>query len=67
MKEYGGINLGASWRLMASFTTQSLYLSGKCPQYPMYRRLGGPENWSGQSGEEKILDLTRAQILTPLS
>jgi hypothetical protein len=32
------------------FTPQPLY-----PQYPLARRLGGPQSQSGQLGEEKIL------------
>jgi hypothetical protein len=31
---------------------------GKSPQYPLDRRLGGPQSPSGRRGEEKILDLT---------
>jgi hypothetical protein len=26
---------------------------GKEPQYPLNRKLGGPQSWSGSSGEEK--------------
>jgi hypothetical protein len=33
-----------------------LYPQGKSPQYPLDRRLGGPQSPSGQRGEEKILD-----------
>jgi len=31
-----------------SFTSQ-----GKSPQFPLDRRLGGPQSWSGCGGEEK--------------
>jgi len=30
-----------------------LYPQGKCPSYPLDRRLGGPQSHSGCSGEEK--------------
>jgi len=33
--------------------TLALQPQGKSPWYPMYRRLGGPQSWSGQNGEEK--------------
>ena len=33
-------------------TPLPLYAPGKT-RYPMYRRLGGPESWSGRFGEEK--------------
>jgi len=32
---------------------QLLYPQGKSPMYPLYRRLGGPQNWSGYRVEEK--------------
>jgi hypothetical protein len=32
---------------------QPLYTQGKSPWYPLDRRLAGPQNWSGHSGEEK--------------
>jgi hypothetical protein len=32
-----------------------LYPQEKSPQYALDRRLGGPQSWSGQLGEEKIL------------
>jgi hypothetical protein len=31
---------------------------GKNPLYPFERRVDGPQNWSEQHGEEKILDHT---------
>jgi hypothetical protein len=37
----------------------------KAPQYPLERRLGGPQNWYGCRGEEKVLDPTGTQTLTP--
>jgi hypothetical protein len=30
-----------------------LYLQGKCPWYPLDRRLGGSQSQSGHGGEEK--------------
>jgi hypothetical protein len=36
-----------------------LYSWGKNPQYPMYRKLGGPQTWCGHHGEEKNLSSLR--------
>jgi hypothetical protein len=33
--------------------TQPLYPQGKHPSYPLGRRLGGLQSWSGHGGEEK--------------
>jgi hypothetical protein len=38
---------------------------GKSSRYPLNRRLGGPQNQSGTSGEEEILDPTGTQIPDP--
>jgi hypothetical protein len=38
---------------VVSFTPRPLYLQGKSPWYPLDRRLGGPQSWSGRGGEEK--------------
>jgi len=38
---------------MVSFTHQKLYPGGKEPQYPLDRRLGGPQSRAGRGGEEK--------------
>jgi hypothetical protein len=46
---YEGI-LGEWWY---SFTPRPLYPQGKNPWYPLDRRLGGPQSWSGRGGEEK--------------
>jgi hypothetical protein len=32
---------------------QPLYPQGKSPWYPLDRRLGEPQSWSGHGGEEK--------------
>jgi hypothetical protein len=61
MKAYWGsrgiapciLDLGTRWRCVISFMPQLLYYQGKSPWYPMDRRLGKPQNWSGHSGEEK--------------
>jgi hypothetical protein len=52
------LDLVTSWRWVVSFTPLPLYLRRKSPQYPLNRRLGGPQSRSGQCGEEKILDTT---------
>jgi len=44
------LDLGARWRWVDSFTPRPLYPPGKEPQYPMDRRLGGPQSWSGCGG-----------------
>jgi hypothetical protein len=42
------LELGTSWRLVASFTHRPLYPQGKSPRYPLDRRLliytEGPQN-----------------------
>jgi hypothetical protein len=40
---------------VVTFTPWSLYYQGKSPQYPLDRRLGGPQNRSECSDEEKKL------------
>jgi hypothetical protein len=37
---------------VVSFTLQLLYPQGKSPWYPLDRRLGGPESWSGHCREK---------------
>jgi hypothetical protein len=51
----------SSWRWVVSFTPRPLYPRGKSPWFPLDKRLGGPQNWSGRLGEEKILDRIGAQ------
>jgi hypothetical protein len=43
-------DLGTRWRWVVSFTSQPLWPRGKCPRYPLDRRLGGPQNRSGRYG-----------------
>jgi hypothetical protein len=38
---------------MVSFMPQPLYAQGKSFWYPWNKKLSGPQNWSGYSGEEK--------------
>jgi hypothetical protein len=38
---------------VVSFPPRPLYPKGKIPWYPLDKRLGGPQSWSGNSGEEK--------------
>jgi hypothetical protein len=38
---------------MVSFTPQPLYLHGNSPRYPLDKRLGGTESWSGYGGKEE--------------
>jgi hypothetical protein len=61
------LDLGTSWRWAVSFTPLLLYPRGKSPRYPLDRRLGGPQIWSGQHEGEKILDPTGTWTLTSQS
>jgi len=38
---------------VVSFATRPLYPQAKSPRYPLDRRLGGPQGWSGSGGEER--------------
>jgi hypothetical protein len=58
------LDLGTSWRWVVSFTPRPLYPRGKSPRYPLYRRFGGPQNRSGQHGEEEILTPTATRTPT---
>jgi hypothetical protein len=50
--------------------TQLLYPQGEIPWYPLDRRLGGPQSWSGRGGEEKnpqlLLEL-KSHIIQPVA
>jgi hypothetical protein len=48
------LDLRTRWKWVVSFTPQLLYPQGKCPRYPLDRRLGGPQSQSGCGGKEKI-------------
>jgi hypothetical protein len=65
MKAYGSgcinshfLDLGTSWRCGVNLTPRPLYPRGKCPRYPLERRLGGPQRRSARFGEVKILTPT---------
>jgi hypothetical protein len=47
-------DLSTRWRRVVSFMPRPLYTQGKSPQYPLDKRLGGPECHSGCSGEDKV-------------
>jgi hypothetical protein len=47
------LNLSTKWRWQVSFTPQPLFLRLSIIRNPPDRRLGGPRNRSGRSGEEK--------------
>jgi hypothetical protein len=47
------LDLGTSLRWVPSFTPRPLYLRGKRPRYPLHRRVGWPQNWSGRHGDSK--------------
>jgi hypothetical protein len=62
------LDLGTSWRWVVSFTPLPLYPRGKSPQYPLDRRLGGPQSQSGRLGELRPLGRpARSQSLYRLS
>jgi hypothetical protein len=46
--------LGDTWRLVVSFTPRPFYLRGKSSQYPLDRKLGGPQSWSRHTPKRKI-------------
>jgi len=57
INESGGIaprilNLGIGQRWVVSFTPRPLY-PGKSHRYPLDRRTGGPQSWSGRDGEKR--------------
>jgi hypothetical protein len=47
------LDLGTRWEWVISFMPPLLHPQGKSPPYPLYRRLGGPQNRSGRGGEVK--------------
>jgi hypothetical protein len=47
------LDLGTRWRWVVSFTPRPLYPQGKCPFYPLDRRLGGPQSRSWHGSEEE--------------
>jgi len=53
---------------VVSFIPQPLYPWGKRPQYPLERRLGELQRWSGHGGEEKTslpLSQIKPQLFSP--
>jgi hypothetical protein len=55
---------------MISFTHRPLYLPGKCPRYPLYRRLIGPQSWSERCGKEKKIPSpagSRTTVVRPVA
>jgi hypothetical protein len=56
------LDLGISWRWVVSFTSRPLY-----PRYPLNKRLGGPQSWSGRHGEVRILAPTGTRTPNPWS
>jgi hypothetical protein len=48
------LDVGTRWRWVVSFTPQLLYPRGKSPQYPLDKRLGGPQSRSRFCRMEKI-------------
>jgi len=47
------LNLNIRWKWVVSFTHWPLYPCGKSTQYPLNRRLDGPQSQSGCNAEEK--------------
>jgi len=46
---------------VVNFTSRPFYFQGKGPWYPLDRRLDGPHNRSGRSGEEKKIPSSRRE------
>jgi hypothetical protein len=75
MKAYGGVDAqihiflasalaGGEW----SASRFGRFTPGeRTPWYPLDRRLGGPQSWSGRRGEENTLHPTGTRIPTPRS
>jgi hypothetical protein len=55
---------GTSWRWVVSFTPLPLYPREKSPQYPLHRRLDGPQSRSEWHGQVKILAHTGTRTPT---
>jgi hypothetical protein len=60
------------WTLIPPPTMQikknkKIYPREKGPRYPLDRRSGGPQSWSGRRGEEKIFYPTGTRTRTPWS
>ncbi|PNF25877.1 hypothetical protein B7P43_G11128 [Cryptotermes secundus] len=51
------LTLALDGRGVVSFTPGYFTQEENCPQYPLDRKLGGPQSRSGHSAEEKILYL----------
>jgi hypothetical protein len=49
------IDLSSRWRWVVSFMLQPLYILGKSPWYPMYRRLCGLQSKCGHWSRGKSL------------
>jgi hypothetical protein len=75
MKAYGGsgctnlhfLDLGTSWRRVVRIMPRPFYRRGKRPQYPLDRRLGGPQSRSGRHEEVNILNPTGTRTPNPRS
>jgi hypothetical protein len=64
------LNLGTWWEWVVRFTLRPLYPREKGPQYPLDRRLGGPQSWSGRGGEKKKVSApagNRAPLIQPVA
>jgi len=44
------LDLGSRWGWVVSVTPRPRFAPGKGPRYPLDRRLGGPQSWSGHRG-----------------
>jgi hypothetical protein len=61
------LNLDTSCRWVVSFPPLPLYPGGKSPQYPLDRRLSGPQSRSGPYGDMNIFDPTGTRAATTRS
>jgi hypothetical protein len=59
------LNPGIRCRCVVSFTPRPLNPRGKSPQYPLGRRLGGPQSRPGRCVEKQ--NLARTGTRTPIS
>jgi hypothetical protein len=74
MKAYGGVDIEIKIFLTPalaegewSASRPGRFIPGEESQYPLDRRLVGPQSRSGRRGEEEILDPTGTRTPTPRS
>jgi hypothetical protein len=71
---WGSGGIAPPFLVSALYRTGSLHAPAPLHQHPLYRRLDGPQSWSGRNGEQEALlprrksnsgRLARSQVATP--